>query len=279
MAQVFISYGRENKDKLVELLGLFQRAFREHNFWYDRELGAGTFRDQLVKQINRSKVFVFLVSEDSAKSYFCQKEYEQAIKKRKSILPIFIEDQATCLNLLPVEIQRNVQDIQFVVIPDGKIDSEVLAELYGLLGNLLGHRTPWLLIATMLILLSLVIAFLGYRVATGSNEPEILIQAANEESIEGSVKPDFLCSDLFKVVVYVKTDKWYVQPNQQGIAMNTETCDWEVAPGGNWDEISEIAVHLAPKEERYPASLPANITCPPLNNEKTMAVGWHCFSP
>lgn len=231
---------------------------------------------QIMKEIDRSKVFIFLASKDSAVSAWCKDEFEHALDKRKPILTIFIEDPDPCIALMPMRMADYTRSHNYLQFPGGTINCKDFAEVCGQLGELL--RPPWRLLAAAFAVLVLVIAGLGFYIATLNNDPEISIQSANAQAIKGSIKPDFLCSDLFRIVVYVKIkgDKWYIQPDSQGVSANTDTCEWEVYPGRNWNKIDEIAVHLAPVATTgYSTQFSFNTTCPPLKD----TLAWHCFKP
>lgn len=92
MASIFLSYARVD----AAAVALLHQALtdREHKLWIDvQDLPeASPWREDIVRAIDRSDVFVFVVSQASLRSVECRKEFEHARDRRKRIVPIVLDD-------------------------------------------------------------------------------------------------------------------------------------------------------------------------------------------
>jgi hypothetical protein len=89
LAKIFISYAREDRP-FVNLLDSALRLFG-HDVWFDRELGAGAFRDQILARLKAADVAVVIWSKRSKESRFVIDEAERAVS-RGVLLPIRIDE-------------------------------------------------------------------------------------------------------------------------------------------------------------------------------------------
>jgi formylglycine-generating enzyme required for sulfatase activity len=86
--ELFTSYARADQ-RTCEML---VKYLASHHVWYDQRLLAGDdWWKKIIDEINRCHVFLFLVSADSLKSYYCNLELEHAKNTGKHIIPIKIE--------------------------------------------------------------------------------------------------------------------------------------------------------------------------------------------
>jgi hypothetical protein len=89
MANVFISYAKEDRrfvDRLAQALGA-----GGHHVWFDRDLDVGTFRDQIVSELERAEAAIVVWSARSGQSRYVLDESERAAR-RGVLLPVRIDD-------------------------------------------------------------------------------------------------------------------------------------------------------------------------------------------
>jgi hypothetical protein len=89
MAKLFISYASDDRnfvDGLAAALGL-----AGHDVWFDRDLNAGSFRDQIVAQLTQADVAIVVWSARSKQSRYVIDEAERAVARGVS-LPVRIDD-------------------------------------------------------------------------------------------------------------------------------------------------------------------------------------------
>ena len=97
--------------------------------------------------------------------------------------------------------------------------------------------------------------------ATGpGGTPRIEITTAEANYLSGMVQPDSFCNDNYRIVIYAKTDIWYVQPFTASphTVISVESCNWESLTHP-WDE---LAVFLVPENYDPPETLSSQ-PCPP----------------
>ncbi len=108
MANIFISYNREDKDETKALVDDMEKL--GHNVWFDQELSGGQkWWTQILESICNCDLFVFVLSVDGLDSSACGLEYEYADALGKTILPVLV-GEGVSPNLLPPVLSQ----IQFV---------------------------------------------------------------------------------------------------------------------------------------------------------------------
>ncbi|MDW7693904.1 TIR domain-containing protein [Flammeovirgaceae bacterium SG7u.111] len=108
--QAFISYSRINlpfAQRLHDRLTAYG-----NNIWFDQEdiPEAVDFEKEIEQGIAHSHNFIFIISPDSIKSEYCQKEIEYALKYNKRIVPILYQEPG---NLI-VEMDSTVRKINWI---------------------------------------------------------------------------------------------------------------------------------------------------------------------
>jgi len=87
--RLFISYARVDHIECNRVIQIIQDG---HQFWYDKNLFIGQrWWQEIIKQIRRADVFVFLISPSSLKSIYCKKEFVVARNRGKMIIPIIVK--------------------------------------------------------------------------------------------------------------------------------------------------------------------------------------------
>ena len=98
MAQIFISYSRQNEEVIKTLVADLKVAKKE--VWFDEVLNGGQpWWDQILEKIRACDIFVFAFSHESRKSEACKRELGYAIALNKKVLPLRVDDVNP--NLLP----------------------------------------------------------------------------------------------------------------------------------------------------------------------------------
>ena len=106
MSHIFISYSRKDlaiAEKIIDAL-----AKDDLEPWIDwKSIPKGEqFEREIQQGIEETEIFLFLVSPDSARSEWCNKEIAHAVKNGKRILPIVIRD-AELKDIHPEISKRN----------------------------------------------------------------------------------------------------------------------------------------------------------------------------
>jgi hypothetical protein len=89
--KIFISYSRADKLYVDLFSKTLKEEFGENSFWYDKELGKNQGQKwwEVIKQkIHSCNIFIYLISNESWKSTWCQKELALAKEAEKHIIYI-----------------------------------------------------------------------------------------------------------------------------------------------------------------------------------------------
>jgi hypothetical protein len=79
--QIFISYSRVDTDNAERLIKRLRNTFPDTTIWYDSHLkgrGGQKWWDVILDAIEGSEIFLYLLSNDSLASPYCQAEFEEA---------------------------------------------------------------------------------------------------------------------------------------------------------------------------------------------------------
>src|SRR3954468_6862260 len=89
MTRIFISYSRIDKPFVEELIPLILEVYLNHAIWYDSKIiGGEDWWKRIIKEIGNCDLFICIISNEYLVSINCQKEFREALRLRKSFLPI-----------------------------------------------------------------------------------------------------------------------------------------------------------------------------------------------
>jgi hypothetical protein len=122
MTSIFISYDRDDRPLTQQLSRQLRRVYGFDQVWYDENIRGGQdWWNEIRQQIATRDIFIYLLSDESAKSPYCQAEHAEAQRLNKEVLPVRIEP----LNDLPDFLKQ----IQYVDMSEGQITVENFTEL------------------------------------------------------------------------------------------------------------------------------------------------------
>lgn len=112
---IFLCYARIDLPTAQNI----QKIMDFHDVWYDHRLYAGEkWWPTIVQQIQRCDTLLYLISDQSLKSEYCQKEYQIAANAGKTVLLVIIQPidvmsqhlvDHTCVDMTNVQDARNVK--------------------------------------------------------------------------------------------------------------------------------------------------------------------------
>lgn len=91
MSQIFISYARKDSDEVYPIVDMLEsNGFK---CWIDKDgIESGDqFKSIIIKAINESEVFLYMLSDNAVNSEWVKKEFGHATRKQKRIIPIFLK--------------------------------------------------------------------------------------------------------------------------------------------------------------------------------------------
>ncbi|MGQ9909882.1 MAG: SUMF1/EgtB/PvdO family nonheme iron enzyme [Candidatus Flexifilum sp.] len=145
MAQIFVSYSRVDSAFVEKLVRRLQQAFPQHTIWYDQApnglIGGDDWWDEILRSIARSDVFIYVLSNESVTSHYCQAEFTEARRLQKRIVTIQARDRT--------RLTDDLDDIQFIDMKNGPDDADALPRLFAAiakqieLAQLVPSRALW----------------------------------------------------------------------------------------------------------------------------------------
>ena len=110
--KLFVSYARVDKPLCKQVV---EGLSHVHEVWYDRRLHAGMdWWNEIQEKLDWCEGFVYLLSPESVKSKYCQKEFAIAANSAKHIFPVLIQART--------EIPDSLSHIQYANLSEGMED-------------------------------------------------------------------------------------------------------------------------------------------------------------
>jgi hypothetical protein len=121
--KIFITYARENIDRIVELSQILIGG--GYNVWFDKELTPGqNWKEELTKAIESCDVYFYTITKAVLASEWCEWEYVTAVKFEKVIIPVLLEND--------VKPPAALRELQFCNFTRGATGLETARLLYAL---------------------------------------------------------------------------------------------------------------------------------------------------
>ncbi|MCI0711895.1 MAG: SUMF1/EgtB/PvdO family nonheme iron enzyme [Chloroflexi bacterium] len=124
MAKIFISYSRVDKRSFVEpLIKNLRDQYGYNQVWHDERLiGGPEWWRQILNEINRCEVFVYVLTNDSLESQYCKAEHQEALRLGIPIIPV----QARAKTKIPPELAK----YQHIDMTDKVNDTQSVTKLF-----------------------------------------------------------------------------------------------------------------------------------------------------
>ena len=115
--KLFVSYARVDRPYCIQIV----ETLDTHDLWYDQRLEAGkNWWKEILRRLDWCDGFIYLLSPDSVKSTYCQKEFALARDIGRYIFPVLIEPGT--------EIPEELKELQYVDFTKG-LTAEAVASL------------------------------------------------------------------------------------------------------------------------------------------------------
>jgi formylglycine-generating enzyme required for sulfatase activity len=137
MAQIFISYSRIDRQSIDQFIPIIRRVYGNDSLWYDDDIHGGTdWWQMILNEINGCDLFIYLLSNDSIQSAYCQAELREALRLHKQILPIVIRPR-TDINLFPDDLRALINRTQWIDFTKGTRDTNAISIIFASINRLL----------------------------------------------------------------------------------------------------------------------------------------------
>jgi TIR domain len=142
MAHIFVSYSRADVGFIEEFVQILEKAFPQHDIWYDDHItGGDDWWNRILTEIRQGDLFIYLLSNDSIASEYCWAEFREALRLRKRCLPVLVRPK-TRIDKFPADLQPIINQLQWIDLSQGFKDYKANAELYAAISAALASQTP-----------------------------------------------------------------------------------------------------------------------------------------
>lgn len=125
---IFISYSRVDKNDAEKITSRLRRGYPSDKIWYDDDIqGGDRWWDVILDRIAESDIFIYLLSNESVNSPYCQAEFAEALRLRKRIITVQVRDST--------KLTGELSEIQYVDLKAGIDDAEAQASLFGAINH------------------------------------------------------------------------------------------------------------------------------------------------
>ncbi|MFW5692271.1 MAG: SUMF1/EgtB/PvdO family nonheme iron enzyme [Chloroflexota bacterium] len=123
MAQIFVSYSRVDRHFVEALADKLRRIYGHGNVWFDEGLhGGDIWWEEILEQIASRDIFIYVLSNDSVQSDYCQAEFTEARRLQKQIITVQVRDRT--------RLTDELGDIHYINMANGVDDANALTDLY-----------------------------------------------------------------------------------------------------------------------------------------------------
>ena len=142
MARIFISYSRSDRLFLDTFLPLIRKVYGNDSLWYDDDIhGGADWWGIILSEIGDCELFVYLISNESLESPYCQAELREALRLNKQILPVIVRRlKPPYPGNAPDDLEHVLKKTQYVDLTDMR-DTTGIANLYAAINRLLEQST------------------------------------------------------------------------------------------------------------------------------------------
>ncbi len=138
MARIFISYSRADRQFVDEFVPLLRKVYGNDSVWFDDDIHGGSdWWLMILSEVANCELFVYLASNDSLTSPYCQAEFREALRLHKQILPIIVRPKTDYPGDMPDDLATVLRRTQYVDMSKGFKDPRVNASLYAAMNRLL----------------------------------------------------------------------------------------------------------------------------------------------
>ena len=138
MTQFFISYSRVDLPFVEQLYKRLRQMRPNARIWYDKApdglLGGDDWWEEIMEAIAECEIFLYVLSNDSVQSKYCEAEFSEALRLQKRIVTIQARDRTV--------LTPELSEIQYVDMKYGVDDPDALATLSGALERQLDLVQP-----------------------------------------------------------------------------------------------------------------------------------------
>lgn len=138
MAQIFVSYSRSDRPFLDQFVPLIRKVYGNDCLWFDDDIHGGEdWWATILHEVGQCSLFIYLISNESLVSPYCQAELREALRLHKRILPVIVRRlNPPYPGVVPDDFAAILRRTQFVDLSGGFRDATIIASLYAAINRL-----------------------------------------------------------------------------------------------------------------------------------------------
>ncbi len=143
MSRIFISYSRADRQFVDEIVPLLRRMYGHDSVWFDDDIHGGVdWWAMILREVARCDLFIYLASNDSLESPYCQAEFREALRLQKQFLPVIVRPKTAYPGDVAPDLELPLRQTQYVDLSHGFGDTNALTLLYASVNRLLDAVPP-----------------------------------------------------------------------------------------------------------------------------------------
>lgn len=125
MARIFISYSRADRQFVDELVPLLRELYGQDCLFFDDQIpGGANWWSLILAEITSCDLFLYLCSNESLSSTYCQNEFREAFRLHKHLLPIIVRPKTAYPGNIPEDIADILRITQYIDLSLGFRDRD-----------------------------------------------------------------------------------------------------------------------------------------------------------
>jgi formylglycine-generating enzyme required for sulfatase activity len=131
MAKIFVAYSRRDQQVADAVVKVLREGHGVSNVWYDTTFGGDTaWWSKILTEIEQCKLFLYLVSESSLESKFCQHELREAMRLQKQVLPIMVRPKTDVPGNVADDLKPVLRRTQVIDLAQGVSDYGAVSRMH-----------------------------------------------------------------------------------------------------------------------------------------------------
>lgn len=128
MPRFFVSYSRADRRFVDDFIPLLEPVYGRDSVWFDDQIPGGVdWWEMILGEVRRCDIFIYLLSNDSLTSPYCQDECREALRLNKPILQVIARPKTEIKANLPDDL-KGLLKLQYVDL--SKIDLPANTKLH-----------------------------------------------------------------------------------------------------------------------------------------------------
>lgn len=139
MAQIFISYSRSDRKFLNQFVSLIRKVYGNDSLWFDGDIyGGADWWLMILNEIEKCELFIYLISDKSLESPYCQAEFREALRLNKKILPVVVRRlKIDYPGKIEVDLADVLRRTHYINLSNNIRNVDLIATLYAAVNRLL----------------------------------------------------------------------------------------------------------------------------------------------